>query len=133
MLSKTHKLTELITHTLGPIFREHSDYPTILQAMSLVMARVAQATPDIGQEIECLDTSYCIAKDALVKFIELEEQIKAGEAAKKAKLESGINGFDQFAEPKPAIEEGSSSDYPDNLPKFSAGEAVSTPEESSGQ
>ena len=113
MKSKTHNLTTLVTAAIGPIFREHSDYNIIVQTMSLVMARIAQSTPDKGEERDVLAMSYATAQDALEKFLLLEEQIEAGKAAQKAKLDTGIGDFSQFAA-------GNPGEY-DNLVAFNGG------------
>ena len=95
MLSKTHKLTEALTTAIGPVLREHSDYHIIQQAMGLVLARIAQSTPEVGQEHYELEIIYEYAKQALTEFLRIE-------AAKKAKLDEGINGFARMFETDPA-------------------------------
>jgi hypothetical protein len=86
MLSKTHRLTEALTTAIGPVLREHPDYEIIQQAMGLVIARIAQSTPETGREHDELEVIYQYAKQALTEFLRIE-------AAKKAKLDEGINGF----------------------------------------
>jgi hypothetical protein len=81
MLSSTHRLTEAITTAIGPLFREESDYPTIQQAMGLVIARIAMATPKVTHEHDELEVIYIYGKKALIELLKLE----AEEAAKKAK------------------------------------------------
>jgi uncharacterized membrane protein len=97
MKAKTHKLTETITNALGPIFHENPDYDTILQAMSLVMARVIQATPDKGREHLILEDASIMISDALREFLKLESEHEKQQAEKKAKLDEGIERFNQFA------------------------------------
>lgn len=95
MLSKTHRLVEAMTTALGPLFREQPDYNIIQQAMGLLNARVAQATPETGCETAELAVINEYAKQALKELLKLE----AEEAAKKAKLEQGITKFSDFAKP----------------------------------
>jgi hypothetical protein len=94
MLSKTHRLTEALTTAIGPILREHPDYEIIQQAMGLVIARIAQSTPETGREHDELEVIYQYAKQALTEFLRIE-------AAKKAKLDEGINGFAAMFESNP--------------------------------
>jgi hypothetical protein len=90
MKAKTHNMVEEITLALGPIFYKNSDYDTIRDAMSLVIARVAQATPEKGYEEEELETIMTVAADALNEFI-IEE--KLAEEARQKILDKGISGF----------------------------------------
>jgi len=112
MKAKVHKLAETITASLGPIFRENPNYETILQAMSLVMARVIQASPDRGDELLVMEDAYNEIKHALNQFLAIEREKEA-----KAKVVvEGIDGFSGLAraEEQPVIEPGSAGDYPDN-------------------
>lgn len=137
MKAKIHTLTELITTTLGPVFRAHSDYATIIQAMALVVARIAQSTPTPGEEQATLDRLHEIAKDALAQFLDLEKEELAREeargAARQAVLEQGVEDFARINEGadfdsrgqyrpasdlKPGVLQGSAEDYPDNLPSL---------------
>lgn len=96
MLSKTHRLTEDLTTAIGPVLRLHPDYEIIQQAMGLVLARIAQSTPEIGHEHDELDVIYHYAKQALTEFLKIE-------AAKKAKLEQGVDGFAKLFEERPDL------------------------------
>lgn len=93
MKSKTHKMVEEITKVLGPIFHANSDYNTIQEAIALVVARVAQSTPNVGNEEEELEVIMEIAANALNQFINEEKSIKE----KKFKLiQKGIEGFSEM-------------------------------------
>jgi hypothetical protein len=111
MKAKTHKLVEQILASLAPIFKAHPDYSTILEAMSLVMARVIQATPDKGNEHLVFEDARFLIQDALEKFVQLEKEYEAQQQAKKKIVESGINGFDKFAEPVIEPEIASPDEY----------------------
>ena len=89
MLSATHKLTKAITTALGPLFHEQPDYTTIKQAMGLVIARIAMATPDANKERWQLEVIHEYSKQALSEFLRLEEE----QAKQKALMEQGIGGF----------------------------------------
>jgi len=115
MKAKTHKLVEQILAAIGPVFKQHPEYDAILEAMSLVMARVIQATPEKGNEHLIAEDSSIMVSNALREFLKLEQAYEAEQAAKKAKLDEGINGFDRFAVvEQDVIEPGSAGDYPDN-------------------
>ena len=118
MKAKTHKLVEQILAAIGPVFKQHPEYDTILEAMSLVMARVIQATPEKGNEHLIAEDSSIMVSNALREFLKLEQAYEAEQAAKKAKLDEGIGNFSRFAvvngAEQPAIEPGSAGDYPDN-------------------
>lgn len=108
MKSTVHRMTEEITKALGPIFHKTPEYDVIFPAMCMCMARVIQSTPDVGQELDVLEDAHNEIKHALTQFLEIEREKEA-----KAKIvDSGINGFDQFAQP--VIEPGSAGDHPDN-------------------
>lgn len=93
MLSATHRLTETITNALGPIFRDNPDYPTIVDAMCLVMARVIQASPDKGREFKLLDHVHMQTAHCLEEFIKLEEQLAAQREVRQNVLDKGVDGF----------------------------------------
>jgi len=105
MKSKTHNMVEEITKVLGPIFHANSDYNTIQEAIALVVARVAQSTPNVGNEEEELEVIMEIAANALNQFINEEKSIKE----KKFKLiQKGIEGFSEMV----------SSNEPSNNPEY---------------
>ena len=134
MKAKIKNLTDEILGALAPVFKKHQDYDDIFNAMSLVMARVIQATPDKGTERRLREQSTMLVGDALQQFLALEEQYEAEQVAKKkAKAEivaKGINGFTDLEPvgghilsdvnffplqgPQPVIEPGSAADHPDN-------------------
>jgi hypothetical protein len=95
MLSKTHKLTEAITNAIGPILRENPDYGAIQQAMGLVLARIAQSTPNAGDEHYELEIVYGYAKQALTEFLRIEAKAKL--------VDEGINGFAAMFEERPDL------------------------------
>lgn len=86
MLAKTHKAAELLTEAMGPVFQKYSDYNTVMQAVGIAIARVAQSTPVVGTETKALNNICAYAEQALEEFLKIEE-------AKKAKLEQGVAGF----------------------------------------
>ena len=92
MLSATHKLTKAITTALGPLFHEQPDYTTIKQAMGLVIARIAMATPDANKERWQLEVIHEYSKQALSEFLRLEEE----QAKQKALMEQGISRFTEL-------------------------------------
>ena len=83
-------MAEEINLALGPIFYKNPNYHTIRNAMSLVIARIAQATPDKGNEEEELEIIMTVAADALNKFI-IEEKLV--EETRQKILDKGISGF----------------------------------------
>jgi len=108
MKSKVHNLTEIITNTLGPVFRDNPEYGTILPSMCLVMARVIQSTPKAGEEKEVMRDAFRMIEESLEQFLEMEKEYEAKEKI----LDQGVDGFDAFA--REPIEPGSSGDYPSN-------------------
>lgn len=99
MLSKTHRLTKAITTALGPLFHQEPDYSTILQAMGLVTARIAMATPDKNKESWQLEVIHEYSKQALSEFLRLEEE----QAAKKTLVDKGIDSFTELFADKPEL------------------------------
>jgi len=110
MLASTHKLTEALTAAIAPVLRKHPDYPTITQAIALVVARIAQSTPDKGKEEEQLNAIFDTASDALDQFLQIEANALAEKTTLKTQVVGAINGFERFA----AIEPGSAEDNPQN-------------------
>lgn len=104
-------MVEDITFVLGPIFHNNSDYKTIQEAMALVVARIAQATPDKGNEEAELETIMEIAADALNQFINEEKSIQE---AKQKVLDKGIGGFAELYGTKTAVNNGSLSSATNN-------------------
>ena len=90
MKSKTHHMVEAMTAALGPIFHANPDYKTISEAVALVMARVAQSTPNKGDEILELEIITDLAHKALIQFLDEEEAIQ--EQRSKV-LQKGIEAF----------------------------------------
>ena len=112
MQSIVHKTVESMTQALGPIFRETSDWETIRLATVMVMARVIQATPYKGKELEIFDATSNDILHALEQMLQLEEQAVNARAAERDRtrslVESGIEGFGNLAvvngsEPGPAL------------------------------
>lgn len=101
MLAKTHTLTETITKTLGPVFYANPDYQTILDAMTLVMARVIQSTPNKGKEQAILNHVKENLTVALKQYIEIEERQNQ---TQKEVVAEGVDGFAGFAKPSEAEE-----------------------------
>ena len=91
MKAKTKHLTDQITAALGPIFHANPDYKTITEAIALTVARVAQSTPDKGNEEEELEIIMQIAANALNVFLNEE-------AAYEARQKIISKGLDAFAE-----------------------------------
>jgi len=100
MKAATHKLAEQITYGLGPLFRANPDYATILSAMCVVMARVIQSTPEKGKEARAFEFAVEQIGQALTEFLKVETELDAKKEDQKEKLDTGINGFDQFAAPE---------------------------------
>ena len=96
MKAKTKHLADQITQALGPIFRETPDYKTISEAISLTVARVAQSTPDKGDEIRQLDKIHDMAFTALEQFLNEEEALLEAKAKVLAK---GVDGFAEMYGP----------------------------------
>ncbi len=92
MKSNIHHIVEQVTQALGPIFHANPDYEDIRVAMAMVMARVIQATPHQGLEIQVRDATFNDIHYTLNQLLELE-------AAGKAKLDAGIAKFADFAGP----------------------------------
>jgi hypothetical protein len=90
MKSKIHKLTEAMTEALGPVFRAHPDYQDIQQAMGLLLARVAQATPQRGCELSELLLIVNYAETALPKLLDEEQALQERQAKIMAR---GVDGF----------------------------------------
>ena len=86
MKAKTHKVAELLTQAMGPVFQAHPDYQIILEAVGIAIARVAQSTPMIGTETKALNNICAYGEKALEEFLQIEE-------TKKEKLEQGVAGF----------------------------------------
>ena len=83
---------------LGAVFRKYQDFESIRLAMCVVMAKVIQATPDVGKELEIFDASSNDILHALEQLL----QIEAAEKAKLAeKFDRGINGFANLVEAGP--------------------------------
>jgi len=89
MLSKTHNLVKSMTYALGPLFHEEPDYKTIQQAIALVIARIAMATPSRGKEFQELSIIHVYSQKALEELLKIEKE----ETAKKKKLDASIDGF----------------------------------------
>ena len=89
MLSKTHNLVESMTYALGPLFHEEPNYTTIQQAMGLVIARIAMATPNYGKEFLELSIIHEYSKKALEELLNIEKE----QAAQKTLVEQGIGKF----------------------------------------
>ena len=92
MLSKTHKLVESMTYALGPLFHEEPDYTTIQQAIGLVIARIAMATPNRGKEFLELSIIHEYSQKALEELLNIEKE----QAAKKNLVEQGISRFTEL-------------------------------------
>ena len=92
MKSATHKLCEELTAAIGPVFRANPDFEAILVAMSLVMARVCQASPK-GHELRALEHSQSLQSQALDNFLNEEQAL---EESKAKVVERGIDGFAEF-------------------------------------
>lgn len=99
MKASTKKLTDEITYAIGPIFQANPDYTEILPAMCLVMAKVILSTPDKGHEDRAYQYTIETIKGALDDMLQLEAEANAKKENTKAKLDTGISGFDQFAKP----------------------------------
>ena len=93
MKSKTHHMAEAITAALGPIFHANPDYKTITEAIALTVARVAQSTPDKGNEEEELEIIMQTAANALNVFLNEEEALQ--EQRTKV-LQRGIEAFTEM-------------------------------------
>ena len=131
MLAKTHKFVETAMHDLGPVLHAtQHDYDTILQGMSLIMARIIQATPQTGDETQVKDQAFHYITQALEQFIQLEQEAVNAKAAERDRLrtaiEKSINGFGkQFDAPSledendvaSAIEESFNPDGPRSYTK----------------
>ncbi len=89
-------MAEAITAALGPIFHANPDYKTITEAIALTVARVAQSTPDKGNEEEELEIIMQIAANALNVFLNEEQTIQETKAKVLAK---GIDGFAEMYGP----------------------------------
>lgn len=96
MKSKTHALTEQILADLGPIFRDNPHYETILQAMSLVMARVVQSTPDKGKEFGVLDAAHEYMSHALNEYLKIEADLESKREARDKVVSRGLDAFAEF-------------------------------------
>jgi hypothetical protein len=107
MLSKTHNLVESITYALGPLFHEEPDYKTIQQAIGLVIARIAMATPNRGKEFLELSIIHEYSQKALEELLNIE----AEQAAQKALVEQGIGGFAKLFSPSDEETEKDLKDY----------------------
>ena len=92
MLSKTHNLVESMTYALGPLFHEEPDYITIQQAIGLVIARIAMATPNRGKEFLELSIIHEYSQKALEELLNIEKE----QAAKKTLVEQGISRFTEL-------------------------------------
>ena len=92
MLSKTHNLVESMTYALGPLFHEEPDYTTIQQAIGLVIARIAMATPNRGKEFLELSIIHEYSQKALEELLNIEKE----QAAKKNLVEQGISRFTEL-------------------------------------
>jgi hypothetical protein len=95
MVSKTHNLVESMTYALGPLFHEEPDYTTIQQAIGLVIARIAMATPNRGKEFLELSIIHEYSQKALEELLNIE----AEQAVKKAIVEQGIGEFTKLLDP----------------------------------
>jgi len=100
MLSKTHNLVKSMTYALGPLFHEEPDYKTIQQAIALVIARIAMATPSRGKEFQELSIIHVYSQKALEELLKIEKK----QAAEKALVEQGIGKFAELLADKPNIE-----------------------------
>ena len=94
MKAKTKHLADQITQALGPIFRANPDYKTIIEAIALTVARVAQSTPNKGREYNELDAIVTMALEALTQFLNEEEALLE---AKQSTLAKGIDEFTEMA------------------------------------
>lgn len=106
MLAKTHKAAELLTQAMGPVFQKYPDYNTVMQAVGIAIARVAQCTPMKGTETKALNNICAYAETALEEFLTLEET--------KGKLESGVADFAQFRQAKEGEDEEAIDQEKDN-------------------
>ena len=114
MKSATHKLTEQILAVLGPIFRDNPHYETILQSMSLVMARVVQSTPDKSKEFAVLDAAHEHMSHALNEYLKIEADLESKREARAKVVSRGLDAFSEFAR------EPVNGDH-DNLVAFNGG------------
>ena len=95
MLSKTHNLVESMTYALGPLFHEEPNYTTIQQAIGLVIARIAMATPNYGKEFLELSIIHEYSQKALEELLNIEKE----QAAQKALVEQGVGKFIELLQP----------------------------------
>jgi hypothetical protein len=115
MKAKIKNLTDEILGALAPVFKKYQDYDDIFNAMTLIMARVIQATPDKGNELLIMEDAYSAIKHALGEFLKLEKAYEAEQAAKAQVVAEGIDKFAEFGRSEqPVIEPGSAADHPDN-------------------
>ena len=133
MQSNVHKTVESMTQALGPVFQQVQDWETIRLATVMVMARVIQATPYKGKELEIFDATTNDLLHALEQMLQLEEQAVNARAAERdrvrATVEKGIDGFGALtvvngSEPGPAlvgeptvVETEATSQIDDRLPE----------------
>lgn len=89
MKSSTHKMAEAITKALGPIFHANPDYKTITEAIALTVARIAQSTPEVGNEENELEVIMQIAADALNIFLNEEKKFQEN-------IQRGIDAFTEM-------------------------------------
>lgn len=86
MKKATHELADKLMGVIKPVLAEETNYVTILDAMTLIMAKIIYATPAQGTERDLTDASYEMIKVAVKGLMESD-----------AELAKGITNFAQFA------------------------------------
>jgi len=95
MQAKVKTTVDSIMLALGPIFHDVQDYETIRLAMVVVMAKVIQATPYRGMEMQVFDATSTDILHALEQLLKIEE---AERAKLKSTIAAGIDAFDSLGE-----------------------------------
>ena len=95
MQAKVKTTVDSIMLACGPIFHDVQDYETIRLAMVVVMAKVIQATPERGRELQLFDITSNDILHALEQLLKIEE---AERAKLKSTIAAGIDAFDSLGE-----------------------------------
>lgn len=99
MQAKVKQLADKMCEAIGPIMMEQPEVNSIIQASSILLARISQGcSSDEIDPIEVQNAIKSMADEALKQLIELENAKKA----QKEVMELGIAGFTEFSKPSGA-------------------------------
>lgn len=81
MKKATHDLADKLMEAIKPVLQEETNYVTILDAMTLIIAKVICATPAQGMERDLTDASHEMIKVAVKGMLEADKEFSDGIAS----------------------------------------------------